>query len=257
MQVVYLLIAFFSTLSGAIAGIGGGVIIKPVLDVIGFDSLPTISVLSTATVFSMAAVSTLKQIHAGFRPDRRMLLLSAGAAGGGILGSILFDAVSAVMEHALLKSVQAAILAILLTLVLLRKKLPELNVKGGVLSAFIGVILGIIAAFLGIGGGPVNVAVLCMFLSMSVKDAAVVSIIIILFSQGAKLAAVQAGAGILTYPGIEHLLFMIPGGVAGGFIGAKLNRTLSHIFIERFYFIIIFILIALNIVITVWSASAG
>ena len=47
----------------------------------------------------------------------------------------------------------------------------------------IGVFLGIISSFLGIGGGTSNVAVLFFFFSMEAKEAAKNSLYIIIFSQ--------------------------------------------------------------------------
>lgn len=43
MPVIFLLVSFFSSLVGAICGIGGGVIIKPVLDATGTMSVTAIS----------------------------------------------------------------------------------------------------------------------------------------------------------------------------------------------------------------------
>ena len=44
--VFYLAVSFLASIAGAICGIGGGVIIKPVLDLFGLDSVSTISFLS-------------------------------------------------------------------------------------------------------------------------------------------------------------------------------------------------------------------
>lgn len=52
-----------------------------------------------------------------------------------------------------------------------------------------GVLLGIISSFLGIGGGPINLVVLGYCFSMDSKTAAVISLYIILFSQLASLLA--------------------------------------------------------------------
>ena len=229
------------------AGLGGGVIIKPVLDLIGIDSIASISILSSATVFSMAAVSTARQLHAGFRPQKRMMLLAAGAVLGGLAGSRLFTVISADISPQSLKGAQALFLAGLLVIVLFKNRLPDFDIKNTVVSTLLGIMLGAIAAFLGIGGGPINVAILCMFLAMSIKDAAIISLFIILFSQGAKLTLVAVDTGFGVYEGLDKLLFMIPGGIIGGLIGAKLNRKLSELFIHRFFMVMVFGIICLNL----------
>ena len=60
MPVIFLLVSFFSSLVGSICGIGGGVIIKPVLDATGTMSVTAISFLSGCTVLSMSVISVAK-----------------------------------------------------------------------------------------------------------------------------------------------------------------------------------------------------
>ena len=247
MIVVYFLLAITATTLGSMAGLGGGVIIKPVLDVIGRDSITTISVLSSATVFTMAVVSMIKQLSAGYRFDKRMLILAIGAAGGGLLGGRIFTVIAGSADPAYLKGWQAVIQSALMILVIIRKQLPDWEIKNLPVSMLVGVLLGMIAAFLGVGGGPINVVVLCLFLAMSVKDAAVVSILIILFSQGAKLLLIQLDTGFGVYENLSGLYFMLPGAVAGGLLGARLNRGLSEEYIDKFFTILISGVLLLNL----------
>lgn len=55
-----LIVCFFASVIGAICGIGGGVIIKPVLDSVGILDVTAISFLSGCTVLSMTTYSVLK-----------------------------------------------------------------------------------------------------------------------------------------------------------------------------------------------------
>jgi len=234
MIVIYFLLAFTATTCGSLAGLGGGVIIKPVLDVLGQDSLRTISVLSSSTIFSMAVVSTVRQFLHGFRPNRIMIFLTAGAILGGLSGSRLFSMISENMNPENLKGMQALIIAGLLIIVLVNNRLPDFEIRNSFGSAAIGFLLGLISAFLGIGGGPINVVILCMFLAMKIKDAAVVSILIILFSQGAKLALIGLETGFAVYEGMNRLIYMIPGGVFGGLFGPILTRNQSNSLTNKF-----------------------
>ena len=54
MSMVAFLVSFLASTAGAICGIGGGVIIKPVLDLFQMASVSTISFLSGCTVLSMS-----------------------------------------------------------------------------------------------------------------------------------------------------------------------------------------------------------
>lgn len=53
MVLIYFLVALLSTICGSMAGLGGGVIIKPVLDFLGDYNIETIGVLSACTIFSI------------------------------------------------------------------------------------------------------------------------------------------------------------------------------------------------------------
>ena len=55
MSMVAFLVSFLASTAGAICGIGGGVIIKPVLDLFQMASVSTISFLSGCTVLSMSS----------------------------------------------------------------------------------------------------------------------------------------------------------------------------------------------------------
>lgn len=65
MSMVAFLVSFLASTAGAICGIGGGVIIKPVLDLFQMASVSTISFLSGCTVLSMSLYSVGR---AGGRP---------------------------------------------------------------------------------------------------------------------------------------------------------------------------------------------
>jgi len=64
-MVVFFLVALGASAVGAICGIGGGVIIKPVLDLLHLETVPTISFLSGCTVLTMSCYSVGKSLLAG------------------------------------------------------------------------------------------------------------------------------------------------------------------------------------------------
>ena len=51
-SMLFSVVSFLASIAGAICGIGGGVIIKPALDLLGWASVSTISFLSGCTVLS-------------------------------------------------------------------------------------------------------------------------------------------------------------------------------------------------------------
>lgn len=85
---LYLIVAFCASAIGAICGMGGGVIIKPTLDLFQLDSVETISFLSSCTILSMTAYSVCRGWIAG---DSKVNVristpLALGSVVGGVLG---------------------------------------------------------------------------------------------------------------------------------------------------------------------------
>ena len=56
MAVLFFIISFLASVAGAICGIGGGVIIKPTLDMFHLASVSTISFLSGCTVLALSLI---------------------------------------------------------------------------------------------------------------------------------------------------------------------------------------------------------
>ena len=58
--VLYSIIIFVACTIGAIVGIGGGVIIKPLLDFIGVHSVEVVGFISTCAVFATVSYTHLR-----------------------------------------------------------------------------------------------------------------------------------------------------------------------------------------------------
>ena len=87
MTLVLFVICVAASAAGALAGFGGGVIIKPVLDAFGILSVSTVSFLSGCTVLGMSLVSLVKcrkdSVKLEFGTSTPLAL---GAAVGGLAG---------------------------------------------------------------------------------------------------------------------------------------------------------------------------
>lgn len=246
MIILYFSIGLLATIFGSLVGLGGGVVIKPVLDAIGTYDLTTIGILSSFTVFSMAVVSTGKQIKKGFKVEKNMLVIAAGSILGGGIGNLLFGIfLKTLNNEGLATAIQGFILAILLILVLFKEKFKKYHLKNYLLLFLIGMILGTIASFLGIGGGPINVMILVLLLNMDIKKAAITSILIILLSQFTKLILIFIGPGFEGHD-LSMLYVMIPGGILGGILGAHFNQKLTHKTIHKIFNTAIIALVVLN-----------
>lgn len=251
LALIYSAVILVATTLGAFVGLGGGVIIKPILDFIGAEPRMQVDFLSAMAVFTMSVVSTLRYIKnkVEFRKDI-ILFISFGSIAGGWLGSKSMDWLSTVIPQENVRCVQAFVLAALLMAVCfyVSKERKSFHVKNNAAILLVGLMLGFFASFLGIGGGPINVAVLTLFFSLSVKESAVYSVAIILFSQLSKLATLFVSTGIGPYAHQwKTLIFILPAAILGGIIGSKFNRRFDDKLIRKIFSAVMILLVVLNV----------
>ncbi len=254
MFLVYFFVALIASMIGSLAGLGGGVIIKPILDVINaYDSL-TISVLSSLTVFSMTCITLLHNTRHGAKITPPLWYIAAGGAVGGLVGQWGFQLFLKWMQgDDLAKGYQSLLLLIVLVLSLIMTdlSLASKHFQKPVPYIISGLLLGFISSFLGIGGGPLNVVMLVTFFAMDRKTAVYGSIFIIFASQGMRLIFLVL-MGDFIHINIEMAWALIPGGVMGGFVGSRLYRALEISKIMIIFNVVTVSVILLNIY-NVWN----
>lgn len=238
---VILGVCFFSCVIGAICGIGGGVIIKPVLDATGLFSVSTASFLSGCTVLAMSGYNVIKSIAGGDRDIdlRRGTLLGLGAALGGLAGKSLFQLIARSSSHpGRLGSIQAGALFVVVGITLLytvnRSRLRTHQLRQGGVCILAGFVLGLISAFLGIGGGPMNLMVLSFCFSLPTKLAAQNSLYIIVLSQSSSLLTTVLTGAVPSFSW-PVLLAMILVGICGGAAGRRINRRIEEPVVDKLF----------------------
>lgn len=246
MAMVFFLIALLASTIGAISGIGGGVIIKPVLDALGTLDASTISFMSGCTVLTMAVSSFIRGRKNNVPMDFRISIwLAFGASIGGVIGKSIFSMIQTNVN--MIQSVCLLLINIGVFVYIKNKsRITTKNCKRPVICLVIGLLLGLVSAFLGIGGGPINIAVLYYFFSMSPKVTAKNSLFIILFSQTTSLVTTITSNTIPVFD-VLSLSVMCLGGVLGAIIGAYFCKKMSDEKVEKFFSIVLIALIALNI----------
>lgn len=252
-NLLFFLICLCSSTIGAICGIGGGVIIKPVLDAFGIFSVSSISFLSGCTVLSMTTYSVIKGRIQRESPVemKKGIPLAIGAVLGGTIGKHLFSFLSSISSN---PNRIGAIQAICLTLITLgcllytlnQKKIPSRNISSPFSCFFIGCFLGILSSFLGIGGGPINLVILFYFFSFPTKTAAEYSLYIIFFSQCSNLLSHILSISLPSFP-LNTLLWMVSGGILGGVIGRNINKQIPEQTVSKLFIRLLYVLILINI----------
>ncbi|CEN77177.1 Sulfite exporter TauE/SafE [[Clostridium] sordellii] len=252
MEILYFLIAIISTIIGSAAGIGGGVIIKPALDALSKYSLPTVNLLSSSTIFIMSIVTVFYQLKKKNKINsKNTIIVAIGSIIGGVIGQkIMTLLTSSRININIINNVQSVMLIILLLIVFIYMKnkssIKTYNINNITLIGLLGLFLGAISAFLGIGGGPMNVAAFTILFSMSANEAARNSIIVIFFSQGSKILSIALTTGFSNYK-LEMLPIMLIGGVLGGIIGYRLNKSVSEKNIVKVFNTVLIAIVILNV----------
>ena len=246
LHVLIFIVCLLSSTAGGICGIGGGVIIKPVVDALGVLSVSALNFLSGLTVLSMSCISVYKQRKRRLVDMKTGTPLALGAAVGGLAGKAIFDVIKTSVGEAPVGLIQSIALGIITLLTLLymmyRAKINTHNVKSPVLCAVIGLLLGVMSSFLGIGGGPINLCVLYFFFSMDTKKTAANSLYVILFSQAASALSTVAQGKIPEFSWLL-LILMVAGGVLGGMLGHKLNEKLSAKQVDKLFVALLVLII--------------
>lgn len=253
MVVIFFLVSILSSIVGSICGIGGGVIIKPVLDATGIMSVSSISFLSGCTVLSMSVVSVYRNLKnkTAKLPVQLATSLAIGAAVGGVLGKGGFEALKKAVGNENLVGMVQAVVLIVITLGTLIYTVEKSKIRTKELTRLwigflIGIVLGVLSSFLGIGGGPINLVVLAYFFSMSTKEAALCSLYIIMFSQITSLIQTLA-TGNVPPVNVMYFVFMVIGGILGGTLGSRINKKIEESRVNQLFIVLMIIIVGINI----------
>ena len=243
---------------GAVSGAGSGIIVRPVLDF--FTEMPTYytSLLSSLAVFTMALTAFIKQGKNMKNVKIAVALpIAIGSTIGGTLGNLIFSTIRAAADVLILGIVQAVVMITVVGILLIHQvvedRVTSFHWSGIPTFLMLGTVLGMIAAFLGIGGGPLNLSSLSFFASMNIKVAALYSIFIITFAQGANLTrwAFLTEAG---WPDVSFYLIIavVSGSIIGAFIGAGMYKKVDRRFLKMSYcgvLIFVILITTVNLVI--------
>ena len=246
-EIIYIIVSLFSTLAGSISGMGGGVIMKPIFDMLGEYSAFQIGVLTSFTVFAMSLVSVgISAKEFKFEKDKKKLIIciAMGSLLGGYLGDTLFNLLVKAANDSAVKAAQNGVLLAFVVgvIIYMNTKRKSLNADNIFVGIGVGTALGVFSAFLGIGGGPINVAVLILFFGFEIRTAVICSLISVLVCQTAKLITISCRFGIEAF-NIKILAFVVFAGVISAICGRMINKKLSDKAVNRVYTAIQFVVI--------------
>ncbi len=219
---------------GSMIGLGGGIIVVPVLTFFGFP--PTLAASNSLfAALSNATASTIsyaKQKRIDFSLGLKLGLLS-------VPGTVLGAYVSSDVTPGIFKILFGLVLISSAFYIFLRKKIETKQkvVTKQLMLFAIGAsfFAGIISSFFGIGGGIIFVPLMVVGIGMTMKKAAPTSQFILLF---ASLSGVISHS-LLGHPDFLQAGLLAIGSFVGGLIGARLSLDIRERYLQILVSVII------------------
>ena len=220
-------LGFAAGLLGSMIGLGGGIIVVPILTFLGFPPTAAAS-NSLFAALSNAIASTIsysKQKRIEYSLGLKLGLLS-------IPGTILGALISTDVTPDVFKILFGFVLIASAAYIFLRKKIEtrEKTISKQMMVFAIGAsfFAGIISSFFGIGGGIIFVPLMVVGMGMAMKKAAPTSQMILLF---ASLSGVVVHS-LLGHPDFLQAGFLAIGSFIGGLVGARLSIDIKERYLQ-------------------------
>ncbi|MDC0927536.1 sulfite exporter TauE/SafE family protein [Nitrosopumilus sp.] len=216
-------LGFAAGILGSMIGLGGGIIIVPILTFLGFP--PTVAASNSLfAAFSNSVASTISYSRQKRIESSLGLKLGLLAIPGTILGAII----STDIAPDIFKILFGFLLIASSVYIFLRKQVESRKkiISKQLIIFIIGssFFAGIISSFFGIGGGIIFVPLMVVGMGMSMKKAAPTSQLILLF---ASLSGIITHS-ILGHPDFLQSGFLAIGSFFGGLVGAKLSLSVKE-----------------------------
>ncbi len=251
MAVLFFIIATLASIAGAISGIGGGIIIKPLIDATNLFSPAVVNFLSGNTVLAMTCVAI---IRSRIKRDSTLIWAKAlpmgiGSAIGGVGGGLLFQTILMRAHQSggvkLIQTICLFVMTLFVLLYVLHPPKKTHQIQNVFAISGVGLLLGLISAFLGIGGGPLNIAFLSYFFSLEAKSATLYSLFIIFCAQCFNLGQtiIQGQVPPISW---TFVVLMCLGGIIGSILGRQISHKLNDQ--QTRHFFVIFLILILGII---------
>jgi uncharacterized membrane protein YfcA len=228
-SVIVALLAFLSSMVGAVVGAGGGFIFIPAASLLGLPPQQLIP-SSLSMVLANAVSASLQRYRSGGLNVSKTAVLGVAALPLAVLGSLIGSGLS-------LPHFKAGFGLFLLTTSVFVLTVREGLLKPRAETRFYRVLLTVIAAgffstLFGIGGGVLMVPALILTAGLEVHRAVATSQLVTFFT---------AATGVASYLAQGHfypLLYTLAGvmGLAGGYVGSGIEMRMESEKLGRFVF---------------------
>jgi uncharacterized membrane protein YfcA len=218
-----LLLGFGAGILGSMIGLGGGIVVVPVLTFLGFSPQLAAS-NSLFAAFSNAVASTIS--YAKQKRIEYLLGLKLGLLS--IPGTILGAFISSDITPSVFKMLFGIVLVVSSVYIFSKRRMESkaynLSKQVTVLSVAASFFAGIISSLFGIGGGIVFVPLMVIAIGLSMKLAAPTSQFILLFASASGMIA----HAFLAHPDFYQSLLLAGGAFGGGLVGSRLSVEIEE-----------------------------
>lgn len=262
--ILLLITGFFAGVFGSLLGLGGGVIIIPILTILFDLPIHTAIGISLVGVIATSTGAAMIYVREGMANVRLGVTLGLFTTAGAIAGAVIAGYVSSQALYMLFSALMFYTAYSMYSKTALepvkpRQTLEEVaagsavltgdrnlnhstyivkNIPGGMVFA---AVAGIMSGLLGIGGGVINIPVMYLLMGLPLKAAAATSN----FTIG---VTASASAFVYFFRGHLDVLVAVPmvlGVFVGAAIGTRLNERVSSR-VLKYLFIIVFIFVAVE-----------
>jgi len=229
-------LGFVAGVLGSMIGLGGGIIVVPVLTFAGFT--PTLAASNSLfAAFSNAIASTIsysRQKRIEYSIGLKLGLLS-------IPGTILGAYISSDVTPEIFKILFGLVLIFSSIYIFLKRRIEsrQYNTSKQVMLLVIGAsfFAGIISSFFGIGGGIIFVPLMIVAMGMGMKKAAPTSQLILVFASFSGLVT----HSLLGHPDYFQSLLLAIGAFGGGLVGARLSLEIKERWLQILVSVVIIV----------------
>lgn len=249
MIIIFSIVGLIATTIGALTGLGGGLIIKPILNMITNYNAETIGLYSSLSVFFMALTNLIFQEKFFIKKNiKAFLLISYASILGGVTSVFFLDLTRNLLGHVgLIQNILLALLIVFVFIYFIKKPVLQKEIKyKGFFYFIIGFFLGLISSFLSIGGGPLNILAFMYFFKFTTSESAVSSVVVIFFSQISVLL-ISAFNSKFTTLDLEYAPYLIVAAIIGGFLGKKIKERINEKVLQKLFLLVLFFVLLITL----------
>jgi len=218
-----MILVCFGILTGFISGffgLGGGLVLIPLLLLSGFDMKSAVAISIMQMVFSSVYGTFLN-----YKTNKSILKDGVTLGLGGFLGGLLSGIIVPNIDGQYLKYLFVIIVILAIIKVYLTSAVQEKNVKRYNVMALVltGFIIGVIAMSIGVGGTIMLTPILVGYMFYNLKDASSLGLFFVIFSSIAGFISLSLSGNMLYTEG-----FIVGvSALMGVFIGVKIKNIIQ------------------------------